>query len=96
MELGAASEELREVMDPVHSLADRLLLSLRTCATHPAGPLGAVAALMAERMAGTLKAEQLATIQHDVVRRLREMEMPEERRRTAELYLAAVFHGVLP
>lgn len=67
-------------------LADGLLLSLRTCATHPAGPLRAVAALVENA-----DAVDPADVERLVRERIAEADMPEDRRWTIECYLTAVF-----
>jgi hypothetical protein len=69
----------------------RLFLSLRQCATHPAGPLRAVSDLIDAR----LSPDELSALACDMRARVAEMDMPADRRKVAARFLDALFDGVL-
>jgi len=69
----------------------RLLLALRQCATHPAGPLRAVADLVEARRRGELDDDALRRVRDSARRLVDEGAMPEDRRQTASAFLDAVF-----
>jgi hypothetical protein len=73
------------------SLASSMFLALRTCATHPAGPLRAVS----ELVDAGLTSEELSTLACELRARVAAMDMPEERRLVASRFLDAIFDGVL-
>lgn len=75
--------------------ADRLLLALRTCATHPAGPLRAVAELVEMRRTMLLSGEQVSEVAAEVRQRIAEQDMSDERRVILTSFLDAIFDGVL-
>lgn len=73
-------------------MQDALVLSLRQCATHSAGPLRAVADLaIAVPDLGIAGVEQL---REEVLARLDGMQIPTERRATIIAFLAVVWQGL--
>lgn len=74
------------------ALVDELVLALRQCATHSAGPLRAVAdCALAVPDLGIAGVEQLRA---KVIGRLDAMEMPPDRRATVIAFLAVVWQGL--
>jgi hypothetical protein len=76
-------------------ITQNLFLALRTCATHPAGPLRAVAELHAAIADGALSAADGDYICAQALRRYRAQgNVPDDRLFTVEHFLAAVAGGV--
>lgn len=74
-------------------IGDRLFLALRTCATHPAGPLRAVADLRRAYLAGDVGIDEVSELEQTLRDRVAAMSMPDDRREVAVLFLDAVFGG---
>lgn len=71
---------------------DALSLALRTCATHPAGPLRAVAELQQLVESGQLTRDDARQLADRCARRFAEVPgVPDDRRRTVELFVAALW-----
>lgn len=72
-------------------LSDRLFLSLRTCATHPAGPLRAVSELVEALECGEIDIDDALDVVEDVAARYRQqVNVPTARLEVVERFLAAL------
>lgn len=75
-----------------HLVEDQLFLSLRTCATHPAGPLRAVAELQLLIERGELQRDDARQLVDRVAQRFAEVPgVPDDRCRTVQLFVAALW-----
>jgi hypothetical protein len=77
-------------MPAVRSPGERLALSLRTCSTHPAGPLRTVAELQEERERQELSDAQWSAILDEGLARYLGTGPPLERARIVQLFVQAL------